>query len=333
MEAKNRKLERDESKYIRCEYEDRKDQCPNICTQCTFAMKADGDAAIAEGNTDQSIRQYKRALFAEPRFADAWVSLGNVYGMRAEYNNALAAFDRAIAIDPIYGDALLGKAIVLRSIGQLDAAMSLVNAILNRYDHASVRKLKDRLIADGAVDPGTVYTLDQAIDRLTELAYDLLRENALCGPDGKVTTVREICKKEDFAYRTMQFCKKWYSPLGEEKVQSESILTAFYASLCATLFYYQDKDGFASIDPFDYLVDHMDLEQSEVTAERLLGIHQDEEACAELWDMIYGFVRTALDIAKNVQPATEIDCAVRDAAESAYMIGMMYAMRAHERKS
>ena len=334
MEVKNRKLERDESKYIWCEYEGRKDQCPNVCTQCTFAMKADGDAATAEGNTDLAIRQYKRALFAEPRFADAWVSLGNVYGMRAEYNNALAAFDRAIKIDPIYGDALFGKAIVLRSIGQTGAAMLLINTILKLYDHDRARKLKDKMLVDGVIDPDAEHTREQAIDSLMERAYDILIENdILCGSNGELHTDAELCKREKFAHRIIQFCKKLYGSLGKEKVHSESILTAFYASLCATLFYYQDKDGFANTDPFDYLVDHIDLEQTETTAERLLGMLQDEEACAELWDMIYDYVRAALEILANLRSAEEVEQTVQNATENACMIGVMYAMRAHERKS
>lgn len=323
---------RNESKHLRCEYKDRREQCSDICTRCTFAMKSDGDAAVAEGDTELAIRQYKRALFAEPRFADAWVSLGNAYGMRAEYNNALDAFDRAIAIDPTYGDALFGKAIVLRSIGHTDAAMLLANTILSLYDHANVRKLKEKLIEDGAVDGGITYTLDHAIDKMTALAYTVLQENGLCGADGRVVTERVICRKETFTHRTILFCKKQYGSLGSEKVRSESILTAFYASVCATLFYYQDKSGFANTDPFDYLIDHMDLEQAGTTAERLLGIQHDETACTALWDMIYGYVRSVLEIAESVQPAAEIDHAIQDAAESAYMIGMMYAIRAHEQQ-
>ena len=31
---------------------------------------------------------YKKALFIDPKFAEAWNNLGNAYGMKSEYHNA-----------------------------------------------------------------------------------------------------------------------------------------------------------------------------------------------------------------------------------------------------
>lgn len=77
----------------------------------------------------------------------------------------------------------------------------------------------------------------------------------------------------------LRFCSKRYASFGQDKVFSESIITAFYGSLATTLFFYNDKEGFIGIHPFEYLANHSDVEDSETTAERLLGIRGDDAAC------------------------------------------------------
>ena len=64
--------------------------------------------------------------------------------MKSEYN-ALSAFNKAIAIDPIYGKALFGKAITLRNLKMFDEAMEIANTILSLYDDANVRKFSRTL--------------------------------------------------------------------------------------------------------------------------------------------------------------------------------------------
>ena len=118
-------LGRDDSKHICCQFEDREDECPKDCSKCAISIKTDGDVALASNRLDEAIKQYKKALFVEPRFAEAWCNLANAYGMKSEYNNALRAFDKAIAIDPKYGKALFGKAVTLRNLGRLDEAMKI----------------------------------------------------------------------------------------------------------------------------------------------------------------------------------------------------------------
>ena len=78
----------------------------NLALTCEY----DGDAALIENKLPSAIRFYKRALFLEPRFAEAWNNLANAYNMINEPHNALEAFDKAIAIDDEYGKALFGKA-------------------------------------------------------------------------------------------------------------------------------------------------------------------------------------------------------------------------------
>jgi len=79
--------------------------------------------------------------------------------MKLEYNNALSAFNKALAIDPKYGKAMFGKAITLRNLGKLEAALSLVNEIVELYDDPNVQKFLAGLRMAGDKDPAIVYSL------------------------------------------------------------------------------------------------------------------------------------------------------------------------------
>lgn len=325
-------LGRDKTKHISCGFEGHEADCPDNCEKCAIYIKTCGDELLAEGKVDLAIKQYKRALFAEPKFAEAWVNLGNAFGMKSEYNNALTAFDKAIAIDPVYGNAMFGKAITLRNLGKNEAAMSLANAILLLYDNANVRKFKEGLAATGTLDPTSIFTLDQAIEELTDIAYEILHKNDLLGPSGSVVTEKAICQKEDFAAQVYRFCKKRYASSGKKKLNSESILKAFYGSLCTTLFYYSEPNDLAGIDTFKYLMEHVDIEKVEDVAEKMLNIRGDKARCDELWDTIYEYVKVSLEIFEKITPTSDVESAVIDATESAYMMGMMYAMKQYATK-
>lgn len=326
-------LGRDESKHIKCNYEKQKDLCPDRCTHCAIAMKTDGDAAIAAGNTDQAIRQYKKAVFAEPHYAEAWMRLGNAFGMRLEHHNALTAFDKALNIDPTYGEAMFGKAMSLNAVGQPDAAMVVANEILECYQSARVLRFKEGLIKNGTRDTANVFSLEKAIDVMTDYAYVQLRQYDLLDAQGKVSTEHAIYEKESFAESIYNFCQKQYASFGKKKIYSETCLSAFYASICATLLYYKNPDGFDGISAFSYVADHINIEEAESAAERLLLFRGDDIACENLWNIIYPFVQFAIETIDRVEPLSDTVKAVLDAAESAYMIGMLYAMRWNEKQA
>lgn len=323
-------LGRDMAKHISCSFEGHEADCLDNCEKCAIYIKTCGDELLAEGKVDLAIKQYKRALFVEPKFAEAWVNLGNAFGMKSEYSNALDAFDKAIAIDPVYGNAMFGKAITLRNLGRIDAATSLADAILLLYDNANVRKFKESLKAAGTLDSSSPITLDQAIEELTGMAYDILHKNDLLGPDGSVVTERAICQKEDFAAQVYRFCKKRYTSSGKEKFNSESILKAFYGSLCTTLFYYNDPDCLAGHNAYNYLIEHVDIERVDDVAEKMLNIRGDKTSCDNLWNLIYGYVKASLGVFEKITSDSDRERAVIDATESAYVMGMLVGMRFHE---
>lgn len=114
-------LGRNEKLHLSCAYDGHEDDCPKECSKCAISIKTDGDIALASNRLNDAIRQYKKALFVDPKFAEAWCNLANAYGMESEYHNALSAFNKALAIDPQYGKAMFGKAVTLRNLGKLDA--------------------------------------------------------------------------------------------------------------------------------------------------------------------------------------------------------------------
>ena len=324
-------LKRDESKHISCQYEGHENDCPKDCNKCAISIKTDGDIALAQNNLDLAIKQYKRAIFVEPKFAEAWVNMGNAYGMKSEYSNAISSLNKAITIDPTYGKALFGKAITLKNQGKLNESMIVVNEILEMYDDSEVEKLKDFLIKSGVQDTRQNYPLKKAVELMTDKAYDIIRDNNLLDANGAISTEKSIYCKEDFARQIYSFCKKRYDTLGKDKVWSESILAAFYGSLCITLLFYKDKAGFNDTTPFDYLLDHVNLEEIDRYSEKLLDIRQEDSETENLWNLIYGFVSYCNSTIERVEEES-VEAALIDATESAYVMGMLFGMRHNEKK-
>lgn len=325
-------LGRNEKLHISCEFKGRESNCPKQCAKCAIAIKTDGDVALSANQLDDAIKQYKKALFVEPKFAEAWCNLASVYGMKSEYNNALSAFNKALAIDPQYGKAMFGKAVTLKNLGKLDAAMALTNEILELYDDSSVKNLKAELKKAGVRDTAGVYSLQQAIDKMTNKGYEIITIKKLLDKDGKIHLIREIECKVDFASKIYSYCKRRYGSLGSEKVWSESILAAFYGSAYVTLQYYQTPKTFRAIDPFNYLIDNVNLEELDRSTEKLLGIRGNDNETDKVWNIVYPFVTFCKTILAGVEPASDLDAAVRDATESSYVMGMLFAMRHHDQE-
>lgn len=323
-------LGRNEKLHPSCLYKGRESACPKECIKCAIAIKTDGDVALSANQLDEAIKHYRKALFIDPKFAEAWCNMANAYGMKSEYNNALTAFNKALAIDSQYGKAMFGKAITLRNLGKLEQAMALATEILELYNDADVQKFKMELKKVGVHDNASVFTLQQAIDKMTNKAYEITVSNKLLDKDGKIHTIREISQKEEFSNKIYSYCKRRYCSLGKEKVWSESIIGAFYGSAFVALQYYQNPDEFQSSDPFNVLQNNANLDELDRCAEKLLGIKAESDQSEKVWNIIYSYVSFCMPILEGVEPASDIDAAVQDATESAYMIGMLFVMRHHE---
>lgn len=324
-------LGKTEKKHNHCTYTGREKDCPKDCAKCAFTFKSEGDQKLKAGLIDEAIKLFKKALFADPKFAEAWLNLAQAYSVREEYHNAIAALNKALAIDSKYGQAMFSKAIILANLGDNEAAMALTNSILELYDDTRVKEFKKRLLSLGVKDNTGIYSLQKAIDKMTEKGYEIITQNRLADKDGRITTIQAICRKEDFAQKTYSFCRKRYNSLGDEKVWSESIISSFYGSAIVALCYYKNPKAFLNVDPFDYLSNNANLEELDRNAEAQLGIRGNNTESDKVWNIIYSFVQFCTPILSGIEPKNHLDNAIIDATESAYIIGMLLAMRHHER--
>ena len=317
-------LGRNESKHISCRYTGHEDDCPNDCSRCAIALKTDADMALAHNQLDAAIKLYKRAVFAEPKFAEAWNNLGNAYGMKSEYNNALTAFDKAIAIDPVYGKALYGKAVTLRNIGRLEDAMTLANTILETYDASEVRRFKKELVDAGVEDTQYLIENKKIVIALDNVGFKLMKDNDLLNDEGKITVIDGLYRPDEFVKSVLKYCRRKYASLGEEKVRGEYIITSFYGSICATIFYSKDSEAFVGTTVFEYLNNHIDVEFTDVNAERMLNTKAGEEKAEHIWNIISPYVGFSQKVFNEATVLTED--VIFAAMKNAYEIGMLTAL-------
>lgn len=128
-----------------CKYIGREDECTIGCTKCAIGFKKAGDNALAHKEYDEAIKCYKKAIFMEPEYVEAWNGLAYIYDIKHEFENSLRAYDRAIEIDSTYGKALYGKAITLRNMGLNVEAIKLAASILEMYNDSEVKSFKESL--------------------------------------------------------------------------------------------------------------------------------------------------------------------------------------------
>lgn len=316
-------LGRDESKHLSCKYDGHESDCPDDCARCAISIKTDGDIALASNNLDEAVRLYKKAVFISPKFAEAWCNLGNAYGMKSEYNNALSAFNKAVDIDPKYGKALYGKAITLRNLGMLDEAMKVANAILDLYEDANVKKFKADLIAAGVKDRGLVIDSQKAKAALAGKAAEVLKANDLIEQDGSVEVIPNIFQPDTFTEKVLMYCKRKYASLGEKKVRGECIITSYYGSICAVVLSQRDPEGTHDCDIFDYLNNNIDIEFTDVNAERLLGTKAGEEKAEAIWELLSPYLSLTQAVFDAVDELS--DDIMLEGMKHAYVLGMLVA--------
>ncbi len=316
-----------------CAYEGRENLCPKDCKKCVCFIIREGDKAVSAGRIVDAIRQYKRAIFVEPLSPDAWNGLGHAYALKSEYNNAIDAFDKAILIDDEYGDALFGKAIALRNSGRIEDAIAVSEEILDLYDDDTVEAFQEELFNRESVKLPHTFSLDEAVRKMTLEAEHVIDANGLRNPNGSIDIEQAIYEKEQFTSSMFSYCQHRYASLGREKVWSEAIISSFYGSICATMLYYSGKNGIVNGSSFDYLKEHVNLEELDRNAEKFLGFRTGDAQSDALWNIIYPFITKCNRVISNIARESDVNAAVQDAAESAYVIGMAYAKRSHNKQS
>ncbi|HEX9057183.1 MAG TPA: toll/interleukin-1 receptor domain-containing protein [Ktedonobacterales bacterium] len=88
-----------------------------------------GQALRTQGRVEEALVAYDQALALDPAAALAWYGKGNVLRDMMRYDEASVAYDRAVTLDPLSVSAWYGKGLVLAALGERRGA-------LEAYDNA-----------------------------------------------------------------------------------------------------------------------------------------------------------------------------------------------------
>jgi tetratricopeptide (TPR) repeat protein len=96
-----------------------------------------GDACFFENRYDEAIAAYDRALQIQPDLADTWNNRGVVLTRMQRYEEAIASYEQATKIRPHYPDAWNNRGVVLLELQQYqDAIACYEQAIQAKPDYA-----------------------------------------------------------------------------------------------------------------------------------------------------------------------------------------------------
>jgi len=99
-----------------------------------------------QGQTEQAIREYQRAIAIDPDYPKSYLNLGALMAEQGRNEESAEVFRRAIRLDPEYTDARVNLAIVLGRQGAYEAALAQIDSVLT-YAPEDARALKERGIA------------------------------------------------------------------------------------------------------------------------------------------------------------------------------------------
>jgi tetratricopeptide (TPR) repeat protein len=118
-----------------------------------------------------------------------WYNLGRFYSEQGNYTGSIAAFDRALSIDPNFVEALNSKAYVLRDVGNYSQAIAVFNQVLEKDPKHkwALNNIGYSLLQLGNISDSTSY-FDKALE------IDPEYQSAL---DNKATAMIQLGKLEE----------------------------------------------------------------------------------------------------------------------------------------
>jgi len=118
-----------------------------------------------------AIREFRRAVERNPKLHEAHASLGYAHRQTGDYTQALAAYDRALALAPDYVEAIEYRGEAYLGLGRLDDAKAAWEALQARRSPLALDLLgamRDwigaRRRTPGTVDVGALDALERWID-------------------------------------------------------------------------------------------------------------------------------------------------------------------------
>jgi tetratricopeptide (TPR) repeat protein len=86
-----------------------------------------GTAHMAEGEYEQAISCFGKALKVRRKFPEAYCNRGTVYSDKGEYDQAIPDFNKAIELNPEFADAYYNRAVVYYYKKEYDKAWADVH--------------------------------------------------------------------------------------------------------------------------------------------------------------------------------------------------------------
>ncbi|WP_243903063.1 tetratricopeptide repeat-containing S1 family peptidase [Aetokthonos hydrillicola] len=97
-----------------------------------------GNSLFDSQRYEEAIAAYDKAIAIKPDYAYAWNNRGNALGELKRYEEAIAAYDKAIAIKPDYADAWYNRGVALGELKRYEEAIAAYDkAIAIKPDYAS----------------------------------------------------------------------------------------------------------------------------------------------------------------------------------------------------
>ena len=245
-------------------------------------------------NIDDAIKQLKKAIFMSKDPEGLWISLAELYVEKGEMQNARSALNKAQAVNSGQPDLEAAKQRIL------DKLESSTSTISNEPATQSA--------------PAECLSLDAAKEAILKVAKQALSainaENTALGA--------EEATKKQFAQDLIWYCAKRFRGFGQEKIQDESILTAFYAGICYTISTV-GKTLAENDTIFSFLKGRIGIDQLERFANSRLNNSSDSEKV--LWNAVSPFITEARATLAKVEAIEEQQTVLEFAVKSSFAIG------------
>lgn len=142
----------------------------NLPSSVTSFLSAEGaylkaSNLIADGKTDDAIEQYKLAIAADSKYADALADYGAALTIKDDWKSAAEQYKRAIAVRPNDELFRINYARVLDKLGDKEGSLEeLHNAYrINPKDVSLLKALSSKSLAAGKTDEAVRY-MQEAVD-------------------------------------------------------------------------------------------------------------------------------------------------------------------------
>ncbi|KQT03038.1 hypothetical protein ASG57_15785 [Bradyrhizobium sp. Leaf396] len=90
-----------------------------------------GSALAKTGHYEQALAAYHRALELQPQLAEAYLDIGTIHVVNGRHGEALISYDRAIAMRPDLADAWVGRGNALLDFGRIEEAAAAYDRALD----------------------------------------------------------------------------------------------------------------------------------------------------------------------------------------------------------